>query len=207
MARTVDLETDKYMVQTRSQGKSNGVKVPEVHGANKGLILQVKLEKSVMVPIAHLIPPTHLLRPIHHTPSTDQRLPTKAAPPLPKSRVGQGRAGIRRKPKVTPPIPKPIQIPTPSNVKASPKNSTTIAEPVPQLQDSIIPHHHVPTVPQPLVEPTPASINQPIETITHNRPIPPYHEPFVRPPPRPPDVTAMKDNRKDLSDFDMGTKN
>ena len=34
----------------------------------------------------------------------------------------------------------------------------------------------------------------------------PYHEPFVRPPPRPPDVTAMKDNRKDLSDIDMDRK-
>ena len=64
----------------------------------------------------------------------------------------------------------------------------------------------MPTALQPLVEPTPASITQPIEPITHNRPIPPYHEPFVRPLPRPPDATAMKDDRKDLLDFDMDKK-
>ena len=64
----------------------------------------------------------------------------------------------------------------------------------------------MPTVPQPIVEPTLASITQPREPITHLRPNPPYHEPFVRPPPRPPYATAMKDNRKDLSDFDMDRK-
>ena len=46
MTRTVDLETDKYMLHTRSQAKSSGVKVPEVHGVNKGLIPRVKLEKN-----------------------------------------------------------------------------------------------------------------------------------------------------------------
>ena len=115
------------MVQTRSQAKSSGVKVPEVHGASKDLILQVKPEKSVTVPIVCPIPPTCLLRPIHHTPSTDQRLPTNAVPPLPKPRVGQGRAGLRRKPMVTLPIPKPIEIPTPPIPKPAPKNSATIA--------------------------------------------------------------------------------
>ena len=34
------------------------------------------------------------------------------------------------------------------------------------------------------------------------RPIPPYHEPFLSPPTRPPDETATKDNRKDLQDLD-----
>ena len=57
-------------------------------------------------------------------------------------------------------------------------------------------------MPQPLVEPTLASITQPIEPITHNRPIP-YQEPFVKPPPMPPDVIPMSDNWKDFSDFDM----
>ena len=38
LTRTIDAETDKYLVQTRTQAKSSGVKVPEVHGANKGLI-------------------------------------------------------------------------------------------------------------------------------------------------------------------------
>ena len=38
------------------------------------------------------------------------------------------------------------------------------------------------------------------------RPILPYHEPFLRPPPRPPDETATEDNRKDLQDLDMDRK-
>ena len=28
---------DKYLVQTRSQVKSSGIRLPEIHGANKGL--------------------------------------------------------------------------------------------------------------------------------------------------------------------------
>ena len=206
MARTVDVEMDKYIVQTRSQTKSSGVKVPEVHSANKGLIPHMKPVKSVKVPIACPIPPTHHLRPTQKTPSTDQRLPTNAVLPLPKPRVGQGRAGIRRKPKVTAPIPKPIQLPAPPIPKPAPRTVLPLPEHVTQLQDSIIPPHPVPTALQLIVEPTPASITQPIEPITHNRPIPPYHEPFVRPQPRPPDATTMKDNRKDLSDFDTDRK-
>ena len=30
-------ETRKYLIQTRSQAKSSGIKLPEIHGANKGL--------------------------------------------------------------------------------------------------------------------------------------------------------------------------
>ena len=30
-------KTNKYLIQTRSQTKSGGIKVPEVHGMNKGL--------------------------------------------------------------------------------------------------------------------------------------------------------------------------
>ena len=206
VTRTIDSGTDKYLVQTRSQAKSSGVKVPEIHGANKGLILHVKPEKSVAVPITCPIPPTYHLRPTHHTSSMDERPPTNTVPPLPKPRIGQGRAGIRRKLKVTSPIPKPIQIPTPPIPKPAPRIAQPLTEPVNQLQDSILPQHHVPTVPQPLVQPMPACITQPIEPITHNRPIPPYHEPFVRPPPRPPYVTAMKDIRKDRSDLDMDRK-
>ena len=118
ITRTVDLEADKYMVQTRAQAKSSGVNVQEVHGMNKGLILHVKPKKTAITPVAHPIPPSHHLRPVHHSPSTDQRLTTNAVL-LPKPRVGQGRAGIRRKVKVTPPIPKPIQTPNPPITKAA----------------------------------------------------------------------------------------
>ena len=64
----------------------------------------------------------------------------------------------------------------------------------------------MPSLLQPLIEPTPASIIQPIEPITPNRPIPSYQEPLVRPPPRPPDATPVSDNWKDFSDFDTDRK-
>ena len=35
-------ETSKYLIQTRSQAKSSGIKLPEIHSANKGLNPHVK---------------------------------------------------------------------------------------------------------------------------------------------------------------------
>ena len=54
LTRTFDTRTDKYLIQTRSQTKSSGIKVPEVHSANKGLITHMKPEhkKSVTIPTA-----------------------------------------------------------------------------------------------------------------------------------------------------------
>ena len=116
------------------------------------------------------------LKAYHHTPSTDQRPPTNAVPSLPKPRVGQGRAGIRRKPKVTLPTPKSIQMPTLPMPKPAPRTLQPLPEPVTHLQDSIIPQHHVPTALQLLAQPTPASYTQPIEPTIQQRPIPPYQE-------------------------------
>ena len=56
--------------------------------------------------------------------------------------------------------------------------------------------------PLPLVHLTSENITQPVEPRIEHRPIPPYHEPFLRPPPRLPDATGVKDNRKDLLDLD-----
>ena len=181
ITRTVNLEMDKYMVQTRAQAKSSGVNVPEVHSVNKGLIPHVKPEKSAIILVACPIFPTCHLRPVHHTPSTDQGPPRNAVLPMPKHRVGQGRAGIRRKAKGTLAIPKPSQIPIPLIPKPAPRTVQPFPKPLTQLQDSIVPQQHIPTMPQPLVEPTPASFSQPKEPTTCNRPIPPYHKPFVRP--------------------------
>ena len=41
---------------------------------------------------------------------------------------------------------------------------------------------------------------------TTNRPSPPYCNPYVRPPPRPPDVTYLVDSQKDLLDTDIDRK-
>ena len=206
LTRSVD--TNKYFVQTRSQTKSSGIKVPEVHGADKDLILHVKPEhqKSVAIPTAYPTPPTCHTRPSHQAQSIDQILPTNVVPPLPKPRIGQGRAGIRRKPKITLPILKPIQIPTPPMPTPAPRTVQPLPEPVAQSQESTLPQHHVPTVLPSLVHPTPARTTQPIEPTVEHRPIPPYHEPFVRPPPRPPHATGVKDNRKDLLDLDTDRK-
>ena len=61
----------------------------------------------------------------------------------------------------------------------------------------------MPAVPPPIVHPTPANITQPIEPRIEHRPILPYHVLFLRPPPRCPDATGVKDNRNDLLDLDM----
>ena len=155
-SRTIDTGTDKYLVQTRSPTKSSGIKVSDVHGANKGLILHLKPEhqKLVAIPTTCPTPPMHHLRPIHQTQSTDQRLPTNAVRPLPKPRIGQGRAGIRRKPKITLPIPKPVQTPTSPIPTPAPRTVQPLPEPITQSQEKTLPQHHVPAALLPLVQPT-----------------------------------------------------
>ena len=39
-----------------------------------------------------------------------------------------------------------------------------------------------------------------------HRPSPPYHDPYTRPPPKPPDITDLLDSQKDLSDNDLDRK-
>ena len=65
------------MIQTRSQTKASGVKLPEVHGTRKGLDLHKILEKQ----------PQPVVKPVIEK----------------KPRLGQGRAGIKRKVKLAPP--------------------------------------------------------------------------------------------------------
>ena len=82
-SRTNQPQTDKYLVQTRSQAKSSDIKIPEIHGINKGLDPHVKPGKQRPLP----------LLPIH---SVDKRLHTN---PIPKPRIGQGRARLRKRSK------------------------------------------------------------------------------------------------------------
>ena len=84
---------DRYLVKTRSQAKSSGVNLPEVHGIGKGLDPHVRPEKQ---------------KPIGS--SIDTR------PPVYKPRIGQGRAGIRRKAKMVVPL-QPKQILAPAIVE------------------------------------------------------------------------------------------
>ena len=68
---TLEGENERYMIQTRSQMKTSGVQLPEVHGSRKGLDPDKILEKQPQ-PIVRL--------------SIEK-----------KPRLGQGRAGVRRK--------------------------------------------------------------------------------------------------------------
>ena len=42
---------DKYLVQTRSQSKSSGITLPDVHEVDKGINLHVRPEKQILKPI------------------------------------------------------------------------------------------------------------------------------------------------------------
>ena len=84
---------DRYLVQTRSQVRSSGIKLPEIHGQNKGLDPHVQPGKQKSFPIQAI----------------NKGMPTH---PIPEPRIDQGRAGLRRKVKMPQPIPLPQQPPT-----------------------------------------------------------------------------------------------
>ena len=69
-------KTDKYLVQTRSQAKSSGIKILEIHGANKGLDPHVQPGKQRPLP-------SLLIQNI------DKEMPTHS---IPKPRIGQDKS-------------------------------------------------------------------------------------------------------------------
>ena len=82
-------------MQTRSQVKSSGIKLPEIHGANKGIDPHSQPGKQRPVPSLPIQtvdkgPPTH---------------------PIPRPRIGQGSAGLRRKIIALQPISSAHQLP------------------------------------------------------------------------------------------------
>ena len=52
----------------------------------------------------------------------------------------------------------------------------------------------------------PTCIIQQIGPKIQHRPSPPYYDPYVRPPPKPPDITDPLDSQKDLLDNDSDRK-
>ena len=80
------IEDDKYLVQTRSQAKSSGVKVTEAHGIEKSLDPHVQPERQKSIKTAF----------------------------GQKPRIGEGRAGIRRKVRTVLPLQTPVPKVTPS---------------------------------------------------------------------------------------------
>ena len=101
--------SDKYLVQTRSQSKSSGVKLPEVLRVDKGIDPHVQPEKQTLKPLTIVSP--------------EIKTPTWKKP-----RLGQGRTGLRRKVKVvTPSQPnKQVQI---EHITVERQKSTISAQP------------------------------------------------------------------------------
>ena len=76
-------------------------------------------------------------------------------------------------------------------------------EPIVRSQENVHPQHHIP-IPLPQHQPVdPACIIQPMGQKIQHRPSPPYHNPYTRPLPRPPDITNSIDSQKDLSNTDL----
>ena len=176
---------DKYLVQTRSQVRSSGIRLLETHGANKALDPHVQPGKQKSFPIQ----------------TVNKGAPTH---PIPKPRIGQGRARLRRKVNTLQPIPLSQQL-TQSITKHIQKAVMPLPEPINQLQS----HVQSQTLPSPLSQHPPidpAHIPNQIGPKIQNMPTPSYHNPYATPPPKPPDILDPLDNWKDLLDKDSGRK-
>ena len=125
------------MVQTRAQANSSSIKLPEVHGTKKVLVPHAKPENFIKGKCP--IPPVCHPRPTQYIPQTNQEQPSNILPPIPKPRVGQGRAGIRRKPRVALPIPEVNQMPPLPILMPKPREVIPLSEPANQSQGSILP--------------------------------------------------------------------
>ena len=189
---------DKYLVQTRSQVRSSGIRLPEIHGVNKGINPHLKPERQRPLPTlpTQSIPPTHITQPV------DKGLPTH---PIPKPRIGHGRAGLRRKVKAPQPITLPHALPSQPIIEHNSKMVMPLPEPTNQLQSQVQPQ----ILPRPLSQHhsiDPAPIPQQIGPKIQHRPPPSYPDPYVRPPPKPPDISDPLDSWKDLLDNDLDRK-
>ena len=163
--------------------------MPEIHGANKGLDPHVQPGRQRSFPSL----------PIQ---TIDKGLPTH---PIPKPRIGQGRARLRRKDRTLQPISLPHQSPAQPITKHVPKAAMPLPEPTSQSQSHM----------QPQIMPRPLSQHQPVDPTCiiqqigpkiQHRPSPPHYDLYARPPPKPPDITDPLDSQKDLLDNDLDRK-
>ena len=177
---------DKYMVQTRSQVRSSGIRLAEIHGANKGLDPRMQPGKQRSFPIQ----------------TVNKGMPT---PPIPRPRIGQGRAIIRRKVKAPLPIASPHLLPVQPITEHDSRTAVPLPEPTNQLQSQVqsqilprqLSQHH-------LIDP--AHIPQEIGPKIQHRPTSSYPDPYARPPPKPPDISDPLESWKDLLDNDSDRK-
>ena len=139
---------DKYLVQTRSQVRSSAIRLPEIHGVNKGLDPHAQPGKQKTFPIQTMNKGT-------------------PKPPIPRPRIGQGRAGLRRKANT---ILLPQQLPTQPMTKHIQKTVMPLPETITQSQSQVQPQ----VLPRPYIDPI--HIPQQIGPKLQHRPIPSYHD-------------------------------
>ena len=189
---------DKYLVQTRSQVRSSGIRLPEIHGVNKGINPHLKPERQRPLPTlpTQSIPPTHTTQPVDKGPPTH---------PIPKPRICQGRAGLRRKVKAPLPIASPHPLPVQPITEHDLRTTVPLPEPTNQSQS----HVQSQILPRPLFQHhpiDPTHIPQQTGPKIQPRPTPSYHNPYARPPPKPPDISDPLNSLKDLLDSDLDSK-
>ena len=189
---------EKYLVQIRLQVRSSSIRLPEIHAVNKGIKPHLKPERQRPLPTlpTQSIPPTHTTQPVDKGPPTH---------PIPKPRIGQVRAGLRRKVKAPLPIASPHPLPVQPIVEHDLRTVMPLPEPTNQSQSQVQPQ----ILPRPLSQHhllDPAPIPQKIGPKIQHRPTPSYPNPYVRPPPKPPDISDPLDSQKDLLDNDSDRK-
>ena len=101
------------------------------------------------------------------------------------------------------PITEGNQMPALPIPKPKPREIIPLTEPVTQSQGSILPQQQIPNLPKSPIQPTPADTTSLSKPKLETRPVPPYPEPYFRPPARPPDEAIIKDSWKDLQNFDL----
>ena len=164
----------------------SGIRLPEIHGANKGLDPHAQPGKQKSFPIQ----------------TVNKGMPTH---PIPKPRIGQGRARLRRKVKAPLPIASPHLLPVQPITEHDLRMAMPLPEPTNQsqnhVQSQIWPRqssqHH-------LIDP--AQIPQQIGPKIQHRPTPSYPDPYTRPPPKPLDISEPLNSQKDLLGNDSDRK-
>ena len=85
----------------------------------------------------HSIPPTTLAQPVDKGPPTH---------PIPKPRIGQGRAGLKRKIRTNQSIPLPKWMLAQPVQTPAPKEALSLPEPIVQSQENVQLQHHMPVL-------------------------------------------------------------
>ena len=155
---------ERYLVQIRSQARSSGIKLPEVHGVGKSLDPNILPEKQVKQPLVSKV-----------------KVPE---PSQTKPRLGQGRAGLRcKKPQINQPtaqlVKQPLKMPEDSDVQNTMTKAPNFATPVQSKGDSsakVIDRKimqdtskEITFYPDPVYRPPPKPVKMPIPKIPRSR--------------------------------------